>query len=86
MANIIASGTSELAAEFALTAGTPTTVFINAPVPADARVAVQQKSAAGTYTSLGELNQSNPAQTIFGGGTVRVVRQACANAVAVDRD
>jgi hypothetical protein len=86
MANIIASGTSEASAEFALTAGTPTTVFIVGPVPADAKVAVQQKSAGGTYTSLGELNQQTPATTIYGGGTVRVIRQACANACAVDRD
>jgi hypothetical protein len=35
---------------------------------------------------VGELNRSNQAQTLFGGGTYRVVREASGTAFAVERD
>jgi hypothetical protein len=90
MANIIASGTTETAsADFTLTAGTPTTVFlvgVSGPAAEDARAIIQIKSSGGVYIPVGELNRSNQAQTLFGGGTYRVVREASGTAFAVERD
>lgn len=90
MSNIIASGTAELAsADFSVAAGTPTTVFLNAAtgsVQPDARAIVQMKAASAQYVPVGELSWKNPAWTIVGAGTFRVVRQVTANAFAVDRD
>jgi hypothetical protein len=90
MANIIASGKTQASSlDFTVTAGTPTTILISSAAGAvspDARASIQQKAASGAYVPLGELNVGAPAFTIFGAGTFRVVRQACSNDFAVDRD
>lgn len=88
MANIIASGKTELAsADFTVTAAVPRTVFLTATggaPPTDARVAIQIKSAGAVYLNVGVVDWKEPAKILVGAGTFRAVRQAGATDYAVD--
>lgn len=88
MANIIASGSTELAsADFTLAAGESTTLFFtsaSSDEPGGLAAKVQIK-AGSAYTTIGYLKSGEPAKQLTGPGTFRVVRLASGSAAAVER-
>ena len=91
MSNILAAGTSQAAsADFTVAAGTPTTVAVNTadgelPVM-QAYAAIQIKSAAGQYMTVGYLGRNSVALVIDGPGVFRVLRFPTPVPIGIDRD
>lgn len=89
MANIIASGTSELdSSEFTLTDAQRATVFITGTADANAMAAVKIKAADGTFSTLGYLTKGQPAMIVDSAGTntYKVTRAAAGAAFGVDKN
>ena len=90
MAELITVQTAAAAsADFSLGATDVATLSIKGAsdgAPDGAEVAIQIKSgASGTYTTIGYLNKSIPAQVLAAPGTYRVTKQVSTNAYGVDQ-
>lgn len=78
---LIATGTADAtSADIVVAAGTPVSVFLKDAagplVDSQARAAIQQKTSAGDYFTVGELTGLNRAMAIDAPGTFRVQKYA----------
>lgn len=89
MANIIASGTSELAsAEFTLAAGSVATVYLGGVEShsKEPQARIQIKSDVGTWDTIATLTKDNRIHVIDAVGTFRVLRLANSVAFSVEKN
>lgn len=93
MAEYIAAGnTAANGADFTVAAGTPQSLFIkqasgdNIPATGGVDFWVQHKTAAGLYTDLFKLNESNHPKQITAPGTYRVRRVASTYSAGLDKE
>jgi hypothetical protein len=92
MTQILAAGTTQAASsEFTLAATDEVSIFLKsaggATLPSDAQAFVQIKSddSPALWTTIGELNQREPALVLDAPGTFRVQRQAVSVAIGIDK-
>lgn len=91
MAELIATGTAQAdSADFAVVAGTPTTLYIKpasgSDVPFGCQYLLQHKTPAATYITMEVINERSPATTVSGVGTWRVRRVDTGVNTGMDRD
>lgn len=90
MIEILASGTGPAqSADFVVLAGAPHTLMMIGEDPAAARIAVQIKTLAGAYQTIGFLSSidtASRARLVSAPGTYRVVRQGTGAAVSVEKE